>query len=146
VRLRKAIKVVVISVVAVLSLFVLIIISFVGIFLFLGGCATRESTPLFSPDNRYSVQTSEQNCGATTPFNTYVTVKKSDERKVQEVLFIHRKLEDVELKWLDNNNLQISYTDTRCPKLHPDWDKYDVSLGPNSWNDLKFIYIDKCPR
>jgi Family of unknown function (DUF5412) len=102
------------------TFFVSIAILYVYIFSFPSfKCSNELSAEKISPNKLFIVAVSENNCGATTDYATWVTIRKSSERFDPEhqraVLVIAGKNDEnnVELKWFEEYSLLIRFANSK---------------------------------
>lgn len=108
-------------------------------------CRTDNSNKLFSQDGAYSVQASDMNCHATTPYVTDIIITHANSyfsnlgvvsvwlSNKKDVFSFNGVKSSVKLFWLDKRTLKISYND--CREIYSQ-DKY--------WKDIKILYEGKC--
>jgi hypothetical protein len=125
----------------ILSVLLLGVIIIVGIY----SSMTRFSARVYSPDKKYYVQTMEVNGGATTAYQTSVSISDATyifnnlgiishrTENAETVLFFSGDVESAKPEWIDNHTLMIRYD---CAKL------YDQPL--KQWRDIKIIYEKEC--
>jgi hypothetical protein len=79
-------------------------------------CSHELKVEELSPDKLFIASVSENDCGATTDYSTWVTVRKSSERldlkKQRPVLVIEGK-NNVSIKWPNKYSLLIRFTNSK---------------------------------
>lgn len=96
-----------------------------------------------SPDGKIILSVSERNCGVTTWFSTVLALRRSWQRwdPHNRNCFFH--LEDhpdwleIEVKWIDNNTIEVQYLDIESRV------KYKVDQFEYAGRKIDIIYIIK---
>jgi hypothetical protein len=108
--------------------------------LVLGGCCEQSDyKELASPDGRYVVIEREDNCGATDPFGTAISIQSRHPRlgvawlgsPNRRVFLANVGLRNTRVRWLDNYNVEIVCTD--C-------ERYGVAERLDEWRDLRMHF------
>ena len=95
-------------------------------------CGNTVLNELSSPRNEYIASVFERNCGATSPFVTVVSIRpydnKFDSETFDDWVFTVHGESQVEVLWLDKNNLRIKYsTSDKEPTKRKEWDDVKIS-------------------
>jgi hypothetical protein len=104
------------------------------------GCQQTDYSELPSPDGRYVAIEREEDCGATTPFGTGISIQSRHPRlgmrwlgfPSKRVFLADVALRNTRVRWLDNQNLEIVCTG--C-------EKYGVAERVDAWRDVK-VHFD----
>ncbi|MFA0813729.1 hypothetical protein [Microbulbifer epialgicus] len=100
--------------------------------LFLSGCSDLCSVDLLgeskSPDEKYIATVFERNCGATTPFVRVVSLRYAGSEfspeEVDDWVFTIHGQSDINVSWVENTELKISYSATGDnPTQRDKWEK-----------------------
>ncbi len=103
------------------------------------GCKQSDYRELASPDGRYSLIEKEDNCGATEPFGTAISIQSRNPRlglawlgsPNRRVFLADVRLSNTRVRWLDDYNVEIVCTD--C-------ERYGVAERVYQWRDLKMHF------
>jgi hypothetical protein len=103
------------------------------------GCKQTNYRELSSPDGRYTLIEKEDNCGATDPFGTAISIQSRNPRlglawlgpPTRRVFLADVRLSNTRVRWLDNYNVEIVCTD--C-------ERYGVAERVYQWRDLKMRF------
>ena len=89
----------------------------------------REEVP--SPNGEYVVSIIERNCGATTPFMSLVSIRRSDSsfdaEDYENWVFTIEGKSNIAVSWEENKKLKITYTGTgSTPNQKKTWNGIEI--------------------
>ena len=105
-----------------------------------GCCQQSDYKELRSPDNRYVVIEKEDNCGATDPFGTEISIRSRRPRlgirwlgfSSRRIFLADVRLGNTRVRWLDDQNIEVACTD--C-------ERYGIAERVNEWRGIR-IHFD----
>ena len=107
--------------------------------LLLPPCERRYASKISSPSNQYNAFVGDSNCHSTTPYIANVKVSElllgfTIPYITEKAIFSYRgTINDVDIAWINQTTLKISYKDCR-----------EIYRQDDSWKGIKIIYEERC--